>query len=91
MDSAYVLLAIVVALIGIAAKVLTDVSNKCNKTHEGLIAVTTKLDLLLELGGLDNHKVNRAIKEHMEELKDNNKPSVGCINMKEQYRTKPGG
>jgi len=91
MDSAYVLLVIVVALIGIAAKVLTDVSNKCNKTHNGLIVVTTKLDLLLELGGLDNRKVDKAIKEHMEELKQNGKPSIGCINMKELYRDKPGG
>jgi hypothetical protein len=47
--------------------------------------------MLLEIAGLDNRKVNRAIKEHMDELKNNNKPSIGCINIQELYRAKPGG
>jgi hypothetical protein len=86
MDPAYVLLIVVVALIAIAAKAISDVNKKCNKASEGLIAVATKLDILLELGGLDIHKVNKAIKEHMDELKKNDRPSIGCINVKELYR-----
>jgi hypothetical protein len=90
MDSAYVLLIVVVALIGIAAKAIHDVRKKCDKTSEGLIGVKAKLDLLLELGGLDIHKVNKAIKDHINELKQDGAPSVGCINIKELYRDKEG-
>ena len=86
MDAAYVLLVVIVALIGIAAKVLADVHKKCDKTSDGLIGLKAKLDMLLELGGLDIHKVNNAIKEHKDELKQDGEPSVGCINVKELYR-----
>lgn len=90
MDPAYVLLAVVIALIGVSAKALNDVHNKCNKTNDGLIEVKTKLDMLLEIAGLDLRKVNRAIKEHRDELKKNGAPSSGCINIKELYRDKEG-
>lgn len=90
MDPAYVLLVVVVALIGIAAKALNDVRNKCNKTSDGLIAVKSKLDILLEVAGFDIHKVNRSIKEHKDELEEDGAPSVGCINIKELYRDKEG-
>lgn len=90
MDPAYVLLVVVIALVGIAAKELSDVRNRTNKTSEGLIAVKAKLDILLELGGLDPHKVNRAIKDHMDELKQNGAPTSGCINIKELYPDKEG-
>jgi len=88
MDPAYVVLVVVIALIGVAAKVLTNIHKKCDKTTEGLIGVKAKLDLLLELGGLDIHKVNKSINDHMKDLKQNGEPSVGCINIKELYRDK---
>jgi hypothetical protein len=88
MDPAYIVLVVVIALIGIGAKALNDLRNKCDKTNDGLISVKTKLDILLEIGGLDPHKVNKAIKEHMDELKQDGQPSVGCINIKELYRDK---
>jgi len=88
MDPTYVLLAIVIALIGVGAKALSDVHKKCDRTSEGLVGVKAKLDILLHLGGLDLHKVNRAIKEHMNELKQDGEPSVGCIKVEELYRDK---
>jgi hypothetical protein len=88
MDPAYVLLAVVIALIGVAAKAVSDVNNKCNKTTEAMIGVKAKLDILLELGGLDIHKVNKAIKDHIKDLKQDGAPSSGCINLKELYRDK---
>jgi hypothetical protein len=81
-----VLLAVIIALVGVAYKVINDVHKKCDKTTEGLIGVKAKLDILLELGGLDIHKVNKAIKEHINELKQDGAPSTGCINVKELYR-----
>jgi hypothetical protein len=89
MDATYALLAVVIALIGVAAKAISDVRKKCDKTTEGLIGVKAKLDILLHLGGLDPHKVNSSIKEHMDELKQDGAPSVGgCINVDELYRDK---
>jgi hypothetical protein len=88
MDAAYVLLAVVIALIGVVAKIIHGIHKKCHETSEGLIAVETKMDIYLEIAGLDVQKVNRAIKEHKDELKQNGKPSVGCINIKELYRDK---
>ena len=98
----YVLLSIVIAIITVAiplfVNAIKDINKAVNNTHdqcdnlkEREIAVETKLDMLLEIAGLDNRKVNRAIKEHMDELKNNNKPSIGCINIQELYRAKPGG
>jgi hypothetical protein len=91
----YVLLAIVIAMITVFIPLfvrgMTNTHSQCDKINDREIIVETKLDMLLEIAGFDNHKVNRAIKEHMEELKKNSKPSVGCINIEELYRTKPGG
>jgi hypothetical protein len=90
MDPAYILLAVLIALIGVGAKALNDVRKKCNTTTEGLVGVKAKLDILLEIGGLDIHKVNKAIKEHINELKQDGAPSAGCINVKELYRDEKG-
>jgi hypothetical protein len=98
----YVLLSIVIAIITVCIplfvnaikdliKAIGNTHGQCDKISERQVAVETKVDILLEIAGLDNHKVNRTIKEHMEELKQNDKPSVGCINIQELYRTKPGG
>lgn len=88
MDPAYILLPIVIALIGVGAKAINELHKKCDRTNEGLIGVKAKLDILLELGGLDTHKVNKAIEEHKDKLKQNGEPTVGCINIKELYRDK---
>jgi hypothetical protein len=88
----YVLLAIVIALVTVGiplfVNAIKDINKAISKISEREVAVETKVDILLEIAGLDNHKVNRTIKEHMEELKKNDKPSVGCINIKELYRDK---
>jgi len=44
------------------------------------------VDMLLDHSGFDMRKVNRAIKDNLDEIKRNDKPSVGCINMKELYK-----
>lgn len=93
MDPVYVLLAIIVVLIPIFVKEIKDIHkmihnthSQCDKINERETIVETKLDIFLEHSGFDVPKVNRTIKEHMEELKQNDKPSVGCINVKELYR-----
>jgi hypothetical protein len=89
----YVLLAILVTLIGITAKLFSDarksrdeLSKRCNELGNSVIKIETKLDIYLDHSGFDVPKVNRKIKEHMDELKQNDKPSVGCIHVKELYK-----
>lgn len=94
MDPAvYVLLAIIIVTIPILVKEIKDIhkaiSNthgQCDKISERQTVVETKLDIYLDHAGFDVHKVNRVIKEHMEELKQNDNPSIGCIKVKELYR-----
>lgn len=104
MESAavYVLLSIVIAIITVAIplfvnaikdlnKAVNNTHGQCDKINDRQTVVETKLDIFLHHAGFDVHKVNKVIKEHMEELKQNDKPSIGCINVKELYREKPGG
>lgn len=56
------------------------------KMGERVTYVEAKTDIVLDLAGLDLHKVNRAIKDHKEELEQNGRPSVGCINVKSLYK-----
>lgn len=67
-------------------KALANTHSQCDKINERQTIVETKLDIFLDHSGFDVSKVNRTIKEHMEELKQNDKPSVGCIKVKELYR-----
>ena len=60
-----------------------EISNRIGKLTDRQTIAETKLDIFLDCQGFDIHKVNKAIKENMEELKKNDKPSVGCINTKE--------
>jgi len=90
-----VLLAIVIALIPVLRsenksikKSVKDLENQCNDIHEHQVVAETKLDIFLEHSGFDLKKVNNKITEHMEELKNNDKPQIGCINIKELYRDK---
>lgn len=88
-----VLLAIVIALIPIfrsenkaIKKSIKDLENHFNDINKHQVVAETKLDIFLEHTGFDINKVNRTIKEHIEELKNNDKPHVGCINVKGLYR-----
>lgn len=66
---------------------LDNTHSQCDKIKDRQIINETKLDMLLDEKGFDIRKVNKAIKEHMDELQENNTPSIGCINIKELYRT----
>ena len=90
MDPAYVLLAVIVVVIPLAVKAFKEVVNHCNKIDQRMTVVETKLDIFLDHNGFDVSKVNKTINEHIGELKKNDKPSVGCINVKELYRDKEG-
>lgn len=90
-----VLLAVIVCMIPIAyrAKMKLDdridgVNKDCRNLSEKVIEATTKLDMLLDHSGFDVPKTNRKIKESMEELRQNDKPSIGCINIQELYKSK---
>jgi hypothetical protein len=63
-------------------KLHDNTHSQCDKLNDRQTIVETKLDMLLDSSGYDIHKVNRAIKENMEELKHNDKPSIGCIDIK---------
>lgn len=84
---------IVVALLGIittvGAKTYTEFkrtfTDTCKHTDDRMLVMETKMDIYLAHAGFDVQKVNRAIREHKEEIAQNNKPSVGCINVKELY------
>ena len=96
MDPVYILLAVIGILVPVLAfeirdlrKGIANTHSQCDKITEREIVVETKLDIFLDHAGFDVPKVNKTIKEHMNELKKNDKPSVGCINVKELYRTKP--
>lgn len=97
MDPVYILLTVIGILTPVLAvemrdlrKGITNTHSQCDKIDTRQTILETKLDIFLDHSGFDVQKVNKTINEHMEELKKNNKPSVGCINIKELYRTKPG-
>ena len=87
-----VLLGVITVLLGCGIPLIIKGFGKANderhKISERQTVVETKLDLLLTHNGFDMQKVNKAIKEHKEELEESQKrgtPSIGCINVKELY------
>jgi hypothetical protein len=71
---------------------LEKANDQSHKISNRQTIVETKLDMLLDHEGFDIHKVNKAIKEHkeeLEEMQENGRPSVGCINVKELYKEVP--
>jgi len=58
---------------------LSKVNAQCAKIQKRLVVMETKQDIYLTELGFDVHEVNTAIKEHMEELENNEKPSIGCL------------
>ena len=73
-------------LIALNIALIKIVLNLFNKTKDRLTFVETKVDIYLDAQGLDLNKVNGAIKQHKEELEQNGRPSVGCINVKSLYK-----
>jgi hypothetical protein len=80
-----ILLAII---IGAGIPSIAALFRYISKTDTRMTIVETKMDIYLDHAGFDVPKVNETIKKNMKELKKNNKPSVGCINVKELYRDK---
>lgn len=61
--------------------------DKCENIELRQTRIETKLDIFLDQQGFDVMKVNSKIKEHIEELKQNDVPHVGgCIKVKELYK-----
>jgi len=83
-----VLVALIGGLITLVIGVYRSLADKINKTADRTTYIETKVDIYLEHAGFDVHKVNSAIKNHLDELMQNDRPSVGCINVKELYRAK---
>jgi len=68
---------------------IDQVQDNYERIKDNQIVVETKLDIFLAHSGFDIPKVNKAIREHIDELKENGKPSVGgCMNINELYRDK---
>lgn len=71
-------------------KEMDNTHSQLNKVNERQAVLETKVDIFLTHVGFDIRKVNKAIEQHMEELKKNDRPSVGCINITELYKDKNG-
>lgn len=83
-----VLLAIIVVLIPLAIKAFKDTHTRCDRINNRVTIVETKLDIYLNHAGFDINKINRAIKENIEELQQGDSLSIGCIDVKDLYREK---
>ena len=90
-----ILLVILIALLGgvitAVLGVFRSLSRKISETADRTTYIEAKMDIYLDIAGLDVQKVNGKIKDHIAELMQNGRPSVGCINVKELYKTEQGG
>ena len=82
-----VLAALLAGLISVVVGVFKSLSQKVSKLSDKCTYVEAKVDIYLDHAGFDMQKVNSAIKTHLDELMQNGRPSVGCINVKELYKT----
>lgn len=84
-------------MIGTSAKANQDLKKRhiednnrlqdtCMNLTERLIKLETKTDIFLDHAGFSVPKIDRAIREHMEDLKENDRPTVGCIDYKSLYK-----
>jgi len=77
-------------LVGVLLTGLITLNIGCLKNSarisERLVSVETKVDIYLDHTGFDLRKVNRAIRQHEEDLKGNNNTSVGCIDITKLYK-----
>lgn len=90
-----VLLSLIVALLGagipLIVRAFSRGSEERHKIQLNLVRFQTMVEMLLDNAGFDMHKVNKAIKQHEEELKQlqtNGGPSLGCIDTKQLYKDK---
>ena len=63
-----------------------ELLGKCIKITERTIKLETKLDIYLDDAGFDIGEIDRAIKEHMAEIESNDRPTVGCLDIKSFYK-----
>lgn len=78
---------------GVIAKFIHDlktdykeVREQCYELKSKSVKLETKMDIYLHHAGFDLPKVDKAIRDHMEELQQNDRPTVGCINISSLYR-----
>ena len=89
MDPAdYVLLAILVVTIPLIVRAFNQLNKECRNHSTRMTILETLLAIYLTHAGFDMSKVNKAIRENMDELKLNGGLGVGCINIKELYLDK---
>ena len=66
-----------------------DLVNKCHTLAKLMVKVETKTDIYLEHAGFSVPKVDRAILLHLEELERNDRPRLGCLDIRELYKDNP--
>ena len=86
-----VFIALLGALITIVIGVFKCLIQKVSKMSDKCTYLEAKMDIYLDHAGFDVQKVNSTIKDHLVDLMKNNRPSVGCINVKELYKPGQGG
>lgn len=95
LDFIAIIVPIVLAIFGLGVKGYVNLLNAHNKDsrefEQRLTVLEAKHDLCLDTLGYDLAKVNGAIGDQMEELKKNNKPSVGCLHPNELKKDPQGG
>jgi len=93
----YIQIALLIALIGYVWKTTKDMRKEheedCNNLREDqakgtirAVVLETKLNIFLEHSGFSIPKVDRAIREHFEELAQNDGPMIGCIDISKLYK-----
>jgi len=66
---------------------MKEFSTYCARTTERMAKIETKMDIYLAHVGFDLMKVNRTIREHLEDLETQDTPAVGgCINISGLYK-----
>jgi len=97
----YIQVALLIAIIGYIWKTTRDMRKEhredCAEMRESMargtiksVVLETKLNIFLEHSGFSIPKVDRAIRDHFEELAQNDTPMVGCIRINELYKDKEG-
>lgn len=95
----WISVALLIALIGYMWQTTRALRNEHKKDYNvlrdehqkdtvRLVKLETKMDIYLEHAGFSVPKIDRAIKQHMEELQQNDRPAVGCINISQLYKDK---
>jgi hypothetical protein len=90
-----VLLGVITTILGVGIPLIVRAFSRANDERHKIqlhqVRFQTMVEMLLDHAGFDMHKVNKAIKQHEEELKQlqtNGGPSLGCIDTKQLYKDK---